>query len=98
MLEAIDHLEKKWLDEQIRHEDRQRKHREDVARLYRQIRELQPESSKSAHFYQKGRQLVHNLLFRKGTGSNELLSGHKKRAVKPISPKHAHGQIDAVHA
>jgi hypothetical protein len=41
LLVAIEHLEKKWLDEQLELEDRQRKHREDVARLYRQLREFQ---------------------------------------------------------
>lgn len=98
LLEAIDHLEKKWLDEQIKHEDRQRKHREDVARLYRQLRELQPESSKSSHFYQKGRQLVHNLLFRRGTRSGgDSPSGHKPSA-KSILSKRAHRPIEAAHA
>ena len=38
MLEVIDHLEKKWLDEQLKHEDRQRQHREDVAGLYAKLR------------------------------------------------------------
>jgi len=42
LLETIDHLEKKWLDEQLKHEDRQRQHREDVAGLYVQLRDLQP--------------------------------------------------------
>ncbi len=41
LLETIDHLEKKWLDEQLKHEDRQRQHREDVAGLYAKLRALE---------------------------------------------------------
>ena len=65
MLEAIDHLEKKWLDEQIQHDDRKRRHREDVARLYQQLKQLQPEP-KPTPFYEKAIQwFVNRLLWKK---------------------------------
>jgi hypothetical protein len=64
VLDAIDHLEKKWLDEQIRHEERQRKHREDVARLSQQVRELEVQQRKRIPLYKKGARLVQSLWLR----------------------------------
>jgi hypothetical protein len=94
MLEAIDHLEKKWLDEQIRHEDRQRQHREDVARLYQRLRELQPQPRNRLHLYEKGAQWIHNLLFRRNSNSIKPSS----RARKPILPKRVHDSTGVVRA
>ena len=84
MLEAIDHLEKKWLDEQIQHDDRKRRHREDVARLYQQIKLLQPEP-KPTPFYEKGIQRFANwLLWRKEprqTPSQSKGSGKPRKGI-----------------
>jgi hypothetical protein len=81
MLEAIDHLEKKWLDEQLKLEDRQRKHREDVARLYAQIRELQPEPRKRAPLHEKGAQWLHSLLFQSRKSAKRPHKLPKRRPV-----------------
>jgi hypothetical protein len=64
MVVAIDHLEKKWLDEQIQHEDRKRRHREDVARLHQQLCVLQPVSKTRVSLYQKGIDWVSRIIFR----------------------------------
>jgi hypothetical protein len=64
MVVAIDHLEKKWLDEQIQHEDRKRRHREDVARLHQQLCVLQPVSKTRFSLYQKGIDWVSRMIFR----------------------------------
>lgn len=59
LLETIDHLEKKWLDEQLKLEDRQRQHREDVARLSAQLGEARP--SRKPGWYQRGIRAVQRL-------------------------------------
>lgn len=86
MLEAIEHLEQKWLDEQLKHEDRQRQHREDVARLYAQIRALQPESH-NLSVYRRSVQAIHSL-FARGKSTTQ--------AHKIVSSKSR--QHDLVHA
>lgn len=63
MLAAIDHLEKKWLDEQIRHDERKQRHRADVARLYQQLRLAQTQPREKSHLYQKGMQWLSQQLF-----------------------------------
>lgn len=79
MLEVIDHMEKKWLDEQIRHEERMLKHREDVSRLYRQIRDLQPKAAPSAQMYARGVRWLQNLLFKNTPGRRALPSSKAPR-------------------
>ena len=85
MLEAIDHLEKKWLDEQLKHEDRQRRHREDVARLYARLRESQPKTQ-NLSVYRRSMQAIQNLFSRGKT---------TKHPGKTIAPKHKHGLAHA---
>jgi hypothetical protein len=90
MLEVIDHLEKKWLDEQIRHEERMQKHREDVSRLYQQILELQPPKTQRHAFYEKGMQWVHSLLFRKAHTPKRLVPKRSSRHDKKIARHRTH--------
>jgi hypothetical protein len=58
LLNAIDHLGKKWLDEQIQHDHRKQQHRQDVARLYQQLSGLQAryaeEYARQTPLYRKG--------------------------------------------
>lgn len=54
MLNAIDHLGKKWLDEQIQHDVRKQQHRQDVARLHQQLALVHQEQSSHTRLYQKG--------------------------------------------
>ncbi len=84
MLEVIDHLEKKWLDEQIRHEERMLKHREDVARLYRQIQELQPEPTKRAQMYQWGVKCLHGLFFKKESSPGMVVPKKASRRARNV--------------
>jgi hypothetical protein len=90
MLEVIDHLEKKWLDEQIRHEERMLKHREDVARLYRQIRELQPKPAKRAQMYQRGahwfRNVVSKHVLPPAPSTRKSTSRRAEKAPAPDAP------------
>ena len=80
---------KKWLDEQIRHEDRQRQHREDVARLHRQIQDLQPEPRKHTHFYERGLQWLSHTLLRHSTSVKKAgktrLSKHTTASSRPMA-------------
>ena len=87
MLEVIDHLEKKWLDEQIRHEERMQKHREDVARLSRQIQELQPEPRRHVQMYQRGLHWLQNLLFRKASSSGTTMVKKTPRRVGNVTTR-----------
>ncbi len=87
MLEVIDHLEKKWLDEQIRHEERMQKHREDVARLSRQIQDLQPQPSKRTQMYQRGMHWFQNLFFRKKSSSGPRIVNKPPRRAANIATR-----------
>jgi hypothetical protein len=70
LLNAIDHLGKKWLDEQIKLEDRQQRHRQDVARLYQQLSVLQARYAEARTprppLYQKGLAWLRQHLGRNG--------------------------------
>jgi hypothetical protein len=90
MLEVIDHLEKKWLDEQIRHEERMQKHREDVSRLYQQIRELQPPKTRRHVFYEKGMQWFHSLWFRKEHTPKRRVPKRSSRREKGMARHRTH--------
>jgi hypothetical protein len=62
MLSVVDHLEKKWLDEQIRHEERMQRHREDVARLSQQLRLIQPQSPVKTPLLRRGIAWLHQVV------------------------------------
>jgi hypothetical protein len=47
MLTAIDHLEKKWLDEQIRWEESEQRHHRDLSHLH--ARNLKPNRKQKRH-------------------------------------------------
>ena len=79
MVVAIDHLEKKWLDEQIQHEDRKRRHREDVARLYQQLRVLRPVSKTRSSLYQKGLDWVSRMIFRGKSSDRRIVRKQRPR-------------------
>jgi regulator of replication initiation timing len=85
MLNAIDHLGKKWLDEQIQHDARKQEHRQDVARLYQQLAAQQREPQKhSQHLYQKG---LHWL--RQHLVQNSALKSKRSLRKKHMSQKEA---------
>jgi hypothetical protein len=86
MLNAIDHLGKKWLDEQIQHDARKQQHRLDVARLHQQLVAQQSEPRKSSQsFYQKGLRWLQHHLVRDSVPKRKRLSRkkpvHRKEAV-----------------
>ena len=74
---------KKWPDEQLKHEERQR--REDVADLYAQLRKSQPET-RDLSVYRRSMQAIQNLFLRGKTA---------KHPGKTMMPKHKH---DLAHA
>jgi hypothetical protein len=69
MLNAIDHLGKKWLDEQIQHETRKQQHRQDVAHLHQQLIGLQHElQARPQPLLQKGLHWLRKHLVRHTSG------------------------------
>lgn len=76
MLAVVDHLEKKWLDEQIRHEERMQRHREDVARLSQQLRVIEHTATVKTPVLQRGIAWLH-----------QMLGGRKKIAFRYIPRK-----------
>jgi hypothetical protein len=87
MLAVVDHLEKKWLDEQIRHEERMQRHREDVARLSRQLHAIQQTSVVKTPVFQRGIAWLH-----------QVLGGHKKIMVRHAPRKHGLKHREALAA
>jgi hypothetical protein len=85
MLNAIDHLGKKWLDEQIQHETRKQQHRQDVAHLHQQLIGLQRElRARPQPLHQKGLRWLQQHL---GRHAPKQLAVRKQRLHKP--PKEA---------
>lgn len=87
MLAVVDHLEKKWLDEQIRHEERMQRHRQDVARLSQQLRTIQHAPPVKTPVFQRGLAWIH-----------QMLGGRKKIVLRQTPRKHGVKHREALAA
>lgn len=84
MLNVVDHLEKKWLDEQIRHEDRMRRHREDVARLSQQLHTTQRQLAQKTPLVQRGIAWLHQMVGGPKTAPVRYVARHSRLKQREV--------------